>query len=249
MPGKDKMLSPQDIKNKTFTRSVRGYNVDEVDKYIDFLCEKYETLYRENGELTFKLNAMTEGVRSPDRKKEEEIREAILIAKSKADDMISEAEQRADAIYRSAQENADKVLKQFREDIVKEAMLLDYLKKHTEALKKEVIEIYKGAIAETESIAPAEKYKGSTDIDLLVKTVLDSMKADVAENEEINTSVKKPADKKSKPTAVRSESGKFKGVSMRDTIKEINRRIISDDAGLDEPGELVTNLQTEKVDK
>ena len=127
------MLSPQDIKNKTFTRSVRGYNVDEVDKYIDFLCEKYESLYRENGELTFKLNAMTEGVKSPDRKKEEEIQQAILIAKDKADEMIEDAKQKADAIYHSAQENADKVLKQFREDIVKEAMLLDYLKKHTEA--------------------------------------------------------------------------------------------------------------------
>ena len=45
--------------------------------------------------------------------------------------------------------------------------------------------------------------------------------------------------------AVKTESGKYKGVSMRDTIKEINRRIISDDEGLDEPGMLVSDLQTE----
>ena len=241
------MLSPQDIKNKTFTRSVRGYNVDEVDKYIDFLCEKYESLYRENGELTFKLNAMTEGVKSPDRKKEEEIQQAILIAKDKADEMIEDARQKADAIYRCAQENADKVLKQFREDIVKEAMLLDYLKKHTEALKKEVIEIYKGAIAETESIAPAEKYKGTTDIDLLVKTVLESMKEDV--NDVQVQKSKASSEKKARPMAVKTESGKYKGVSMRDTIKEINRRIISDDEGLDEPGKLVSDIQNEKGNK
>lgn len=241
------MLSPQDIKNKTFTRSVRGYNVDEVDKYIDFLCEKYESLYRENGELTFKLNAMTEGVKSPDRKKEEEIQQAILIAKDKADEMIEDAKQKADAIYRCAQENADKVLKQFREDIVKEAMLLDYLKKHTEALKKEVIEIYKGAIAETESIAPAEKYKGTTDIDLLVKTVLESMKEDV--NDVQVQKSKASSEKRARPTAVKTESGKYKGVSMRDTIKEINRRIISDDEGLDEPGKLVSDIQSEKGNK
>ena len=37
------MLSPQDIKNKTFTRSVRGYNVDEVDKYIDFYFSNKKT--------------------------------------------------------------------------------------------------------------------------------------------------------------------------------------------------------------
>ena len=39
------MLTPQDIKNKTFTKGFRGYEVEEVDKYLADLRKEYEYLY------------------------------------------------------------------------------------------------------------------------------------------------------------------------------------------------------------
>ena len=33
------MLTPQDIKNKTFTKGFRGYEVEEVDKYLAELLQ------------------------------------------------------------------------------------------------------------------------------------------------------------------------------------------------------------------
>ena len=45
------MLTPLDIENKRFGRSIKGYNVDEVDEFLDELTVQYEKLYKENAEL------------------------------------------------------------------------------------------------------------------------------------------------------------------------------------------------------
>lgn len=49
------MLLPQEIRNHEFTRAIRGYTTAEVDEYIDFLAEKFESLNREYDELDRKL--------------------------------------------------------------------------------------------------------------------------------------------------------------------------------------------------
>jgi len=44
------MIAPHELKNKTFTRAVRGYQQAEVDEYFDFLIEKYTEAYKANFE-------------------------------------------------------------------------------------------------------------------------------------------------------------------------------------------------------
>ena len=39
-----------DIENKRFSKTLKGYNVDEVDDFLDQLTLEYEKLYRENAE-------------------------------------------------------------------------------------------------------------------------------------------------------------------------------------------------------
>ena len=34
------MIAPYELKNKTFSRAVRGYNPAEVDEYFDFLISE-----------------------------------------------------------------------------------------------------------------------------------------------------------------------------------------------------------------
>ena len=45
------MLAPHELKSKSFSKSLKGYNPSEVDDYIEFLIDKYTELYRENSEL------------------------------------------------------------------------------------------------------------------------------------------------------------------------------------------------------
>ena len=46
------MLTPLDIENKKFSKQMmNGYNVDEVDDFLDELTADYEKLCRENSEI------------------------------------------------------------------------------------------------------------------------------------------------------------------------------------------------------
>ena len=46
------MLTPLDIENKRFAKQkLGGYNVDEVDDFLDELTLEYGKLYKENTEL------------------------------------------------------------------------------------------------------------------------------------------------------------------------------------------------------
>lgn len=40
-------LSPLDIHNKEFTKSFRGYDEDEVNKFLDQLMKDYESVIRQ----------------------------------------------------------------------------------------------------------------------------------------------------------------------------------------------------------
>ena len=42
------MLTPEDFKNKTFSKGFRGYEVEEVDKFLKTLLKEYEYLYLDN---------------------------------------------------------------------------------------------------------------------------------------------------------------------------------------------------------
>ena len=45
------MLTPLDIENKRFSKTLKGYNVDEVDDFLDDLTIDYEKIYKENIDL------------------------------------------------------------------------------------------------------------------------------------------------------------------------------------------------------
>ena len=49
------MITPLDIQNKEFKKSLIGYNTREVDTYLDAINDDYEKLYRENIELKIRL--------------------------------------------------------------------------------------------------------------------------------------------------------------------------------------------------
>lgn len=51
-------LTPIDIQNKVFRKGVRGYNTEEVDKFLEDLSKDFEVLYTENFELRDKVSRL-----------------------------------------------------------------------------------------------------------------------------------------------------------------------------------------------
>ena len=51
-------LTPLDIHNKEFRRSIRGYNEEDVDVFLDQVAAEFERIFKENGELKEQVDGM-----------------------------------------------------------------------------------------------------------------------------------------------------------------------------------------------
>ena len=123
------MLPPLDIENKTFSKTLKGYNVDEVDDFLDQLTIDYERLYKENVDLKNQIDNSKKDLEHY-RNVEHTLQNTLVMAQTTADDIKSNAQSRADQIIRDAQSEA----KRATEAISKEEF---EIRKRTEELKRQ----------------------------------------------------------------------------------------------------------------
>jgi len=147
------MLPPHELKNKEFSKVMRGYNSVEVDEHIEFIIEKYTELYRLNDEYERKLQT-AEAKIAQFKADEESIRSALINAQRASAKIISEANERADVILRSAKTNCDKIVAEFKENVRAERVTLLKLRDTISKFKAHLFEEYQSHIEFIEKIAP-----------------------------------------------------------------------------------------------
>lgn len=230
-------------KKKSFNRSMRGYNPEEVDKYIAYLDSRIEQLERENRELEHKLRAVLKKEESS-KSGEDEIKTTLLLAKKAADKLVSDAQAQADLLYSTARDNTNRTLYNFRAEIANEAIVLQKLKLAVKDMREVIYKQYLQNIEQLESLAPKSRYEAElmdVKISSYIEAVIEGMKQDV---ETYSPAPEVPvAPDGDKVTIQRNPehraSGKYRIASVRDTIKELNKQILSDDPQFDEPGKTV----------
>ena len=86
------MFTPQQIEQISFGKATfGGYNMDDVDAFLEPLTEDYITLYKENALLKSKMRVLV-GKLEEYRKNEASMKEAIAEAQRACDQMVLEAE-------------------------------------------------------------------------------------------------------------------------------------------------------------
>lgn len=124
------MLTPLDIENKRFSKTLKGYNVDEVDDFLDQLTIDYERLYKENAELKEKVEESKKDLEHY-KSVEQTLQNTLIMAQTTADDIKTNAQSRAEQIIRDAQSEARRAT----EEITKEEF---EIRKRTEELKRQL---------------------------------------------------------------------------------------------------------------
>ena len=123
------MLTPLDIENKRFSKTLKGYNVDEVDVFLDQLTIDYEKLYKENAELKDQIEESKKDLEHY-KNVEHTLQNTLVMAQTTAEDIKKNAQTRAEQIIRDAQSEA----KRATEEITKEEF---DIRKRTEELKRQ----------------------------------------------------------------------------------------------------------------
>ena len=95
------------MKTKNSGRSLKGYNVSEVDDFLDELTVEYEKLYKENAELKDKIENNQKDLEHY-RTVEHTLQNTLVMAQTTAEDIKEMAKSQADQIVQDAQLEAKK---------------------------------------------------------------------------------------------------------------------------------------------
>ncbi len=125
------MLTPQDLKEKTFSKAVfGGYDMSGVDDFIDTVCEDYGALYKENAILKNKLKVLVDKVEEY-RSTEDAMRLALMNAQKMADDIVEKANQKSEELVKKAEEAAYEKIGTLKDEVQTEELRLKEAKKAT----------------------------------------------------------------------------------------------------------------------
>lgn len=121
-------LTPLDIHNKEFSTGFRGYNVDEVNEFLDQVIKDLELLIKEKKELEDRATMLNERI-DHYKSLEENLSKSILIAQETAEDVKSNARKEAQLILKEAEKNADRIVNEALAKSRKVAIEIEELKK------------------------------------------------------------------------------------------------------------------------
>ena len=190
------MLTPQEVSERAFPKaSFGGYNMAQVDEFLDVLTEDYSTLYSENAVLKSKMKVLVEKVEEY-RSTEEAMRKALMAAQRMADDLVKEAEQKRAQILEEAEAEAGRKVEAIRQEEEAERFRLESAQKETASYVAQVRALHAKAVEYLDQLSqltpvpsPAENQEEKveetvSDIDDSVqRLVAQAMAEAAAENE------------------------------------------------------------------
>lgn len=105
------MITPLDIENKKFYKQmVNGYNVEEVDEFLDELMIDYEKLYKENKELKENAENLHNDV-GQYKNIESTLQNTLVIAQKTADEIQESAKRQAEQVQEVAKQQAEQIVR------------------------------------------------------------------------------------------------------------------------------------------
>jgi len=107
-------ITPMDIRQQQFTvKMFRGFDVQEVDTFLEDLAGDYETLLKENGLLKEQLQALEERTRGLENR-ERVLQETLVTTQKMVEEMRENAKREALLLVREAEVKGEKVLEAAR---------------------------------------------------------------------------------------------------------------------------------------
>ena len=103
------ILTPLDIQQQRFRTRFRGFDVQEVDSFLEQVADAFELLQRENENLREDIRRL-EHERQGYQKREETFRRAMLNSQKVLDQMKHNAQKSADLIVADSEIKAEKIL-------------------------------------------------------------------------------------------------------------------------------------------
>ena len=120
-------LTVKDILEKTFKRSFKGYDEDEVDRFLDQIIDEFKELQSENAALKSELATLREQARKV-KEAEDTIMNTLVSAQKSAERIINDATRKAELVISSAEATARQRANQAEQELREAEAKLQELK-------------------------------------------------------------------------------------------------------------------------
>lgn len=215
-------IRPVDVRRKEFKSTLRGYDANQVDDFLDELADEFERAFAENQRLSDEVKNLKERLEQFEEL-ETSIREALVHAQQVSRDLRRNATKEAELIVREANEQSHRIL-------ADSSARVERVQESYEVLRK-------------------AKQDFANDFRYLLKSYMDVMdNADVATAKEIEASLRDRLDLESVAAAreaaeTRSREGEREGPTMQsdeDTQASDTQTGVTEGGGAAEQVEVAT---------
>lgn len=150
------MLTPLDIHNKEFKRAIRGYDINEVDDFLDEVIKDYEQIYKENLNLKEQIEEFKDDL-ARYRDLEDTLHNTLVLAQQTAEDVRKNAEKEAELILANARHKGETIITEAKDKVI------DLQNEHRDLQKKlyQFKAQYKGFLMAQLELIEEENYKSS----------------------------------------------------------------------------------------
>lgn len=217
------MITPREIEEKGFRMSFRGYNTDDVDDFLQEICDSYTEIYESNRRLKEKTGRLSDAV-GQYKSMEDTLSDALNVAGKSADEIEEDANGKAEQIIRNAELTAQSIIGGAEQKIAEEQYRYENIKREIEIYKAKIIELLNA------QLCVLKGYPKSA-----------SLEEELASEAERNNSV--PTDavakpKAEKPSKVTDESGDESGEPSGMISESSASAKAADDKGIETDAEI-----------
>jgi cell division initiation protein len=152
-------ITPLDLRKQEFKKAMRGYDVHEVDAFLEMVAKEMEGLLRENGVMLERLRELDQKIEDY-RSMEKTLQGTLTSAQKTADDLKKNAEKEAELILRNTKIKATHLVEEARAKMANlqaEVTALEEQKEVFIARFKSMIEIQQRLLEAHSSRKPAAK--------------------------------------------------------------------------------------------
>lgn len=125
------ILSSKDIKKRDFKKSLRGFDTDEVEAFLETVSSHYEKLLVENRNQADRIKSLLQDI---DIYKENELnlQRAIIKSQDLGEEIVANAKKKSDNIIREAELDARTVKQELDDEILNKRQELEEIKQKNE---------------------------------------------------------------------------------------------------------------------
>ncbi len=147
------MVTPQELKRSSFTKTIKGYATSEVDEYVLFVLTKYSELYNAHVDLERRYALAVDKLENA-KSEENAISATIVNAQKMADAIVGDAKEKAAEIKGAVNDSCDRILDAYMTKVTAERDKLQRCEEAVAEFKKSLYDAYRAHLEMIDRIMP-----------------------------------------------------------------------------------------------